>query len=91
MQRQKLFKESFVTQAAKNLKESRQQYIQQIWNDINQEIEKYKDVQDSTLKKVKINEQIWNASMDQYLPSGEEYIRKALRFSLSSPFTFNGS
>jgi hypothetical protein len=29
--------------------------------------------------------------MEQYLPPGEQYIRKALRFSLSSPFTFNGA
>jgi hypothetical protein len=43
------------------------------------------------LKKVKINEQIWNSSMEQYLPPGEQYIKKALRFSLSSPFTFEGS
>ena len=28
--------------------------------------------------------------MDAYLPAGEQYIRKALRFSLSSPFTFSG-
>lgn len=26
--------------------------------------------------------------MEQYLPPGEQYIKKALRFSLSSPFTF---
>ena len=48
------------------------------------------DVQDTILKKVKINEQIWNSSMEQYLPPGEQYIKKALRFSLSSPFTFEG-
>ena len=28
--------------------------------------------------------------MEQYLPPGEQYIKKALRFSLSSPFTFEG-
>jgi len=43
------------------------------------------------LKKVKINEQIWNQSMEQYLPPGEQYIKRALRFSLASPFTFEGS
>ena len=87
-QRRKLFKESFVTGCSKN---SRSFYIGQIWEDINKEIESYKDVQDTVLKKVKINEQIWNSSMEQYLPPGEQYIKKALRFSLSSPFTYDGS
>ena len=86
-QRRKLFKDAFVSGCSKN---SRQLYIQQIWDDIMKEIESYKDVQDTVLKKVKINEQIWNSSMEQYLPPGEQYIKKALRFSLSSPFTFEG-
>lgn len=51
----------------------------------------YKDVQDKILAKVKINEAIWNQSMEQYLPEGEQYITKALRFSMSSPFTYSGS
>jgi hypothetical protein len=50
--------------------QSRQLYIQQVWEDINKEIESYKDVQDMVLKRVKINEQIWNSSMEQYLPPG---------------------
>jgi hypothetical protein len=28
--------------------------------------------------------------METYLPEGEQYISKALKFSLSSPFTYNG-
>jgi len=48
-------------------------------------------VQDQILKKVKINENIWNSSMEVYLPSGEPYIRKAIRFSMSSPFVYSGN
>lgn len=65
-------------------------YIDQIYEDIMQEINMYKGVQDKILAKVKINEAIWNHSMEQYLPEGEQYITKALRFSLSSPFTYSG-
>ena len=54
------------------------------------EIDLYIKVRDEVLKLVKINEQIWNSSMDVYLPSGELYIIKALKFSLSSPFTYSG-
>lgn len=28
--------------------------------------------------------------MEIYLPSGEQYIRKAIRFSMSSPYTYEG-
>jgi hypothetical protein len=28
--------------------------------------------------------------MEVYLPSGESYIRKAIRFSMSSPYTYEG-
>jgi len=28
--------------------------------------------------------------MEAYLPEGEQYITKALKFSLSSPFTYSG-
>ena len=28
--------------------------------------------------------------MEVYLPSGEPYIRKAIRFSMSSPFVYSG-
>lgn len=48
-------------------------------------------MQDQILKKVKINENIWNSSMEVYLPSGEPYIRKAIRFSMSSPYKYNGN
>lgn len=33
---------------------------------------------------------IWNSSMEIYLPSGEPYIRKAIRFSMSSPYEYSG-
>ena len=39
-------------------------YIDQIYEDIMQEIKMYKDVQDKILAKVKINEAIWNQSME---------------------------
>lgn len=29
--------------------------------------------------------------MEMYLPSGESYIRKAIRFSMSSPYNYKGS
>ena len=29
--------------------------------------------------------------MEVYLPSGEQYIRKAICYSLSSPYTYSGS
>ena len=29
--------------------------------------------------------------MEVYLPSGEPYIRKAIRFSMSSPFIYEGN
>ena len=29
--------------------------------------------------------------MEVYLPSGEPYIRKAIRFSMSSPYMYDGS
>ena len=49
---------------------SRKSYIEMIYNDMQKEIDKYRDVQENVLKIVKINEQIWNKSMDEYLPSG---------------------
>lgn len=52
------------------------------------EIELYRGVQEGVLKLVKINEQIWNSSMDTYLPSGAQYITKALKQSLKSPFNY---
>jgi len=55
-----------------------------------QEIKMYKDMQDQILAVVKINETIWNKSMETYLSDGEQYITNALKFSLSSPFTYSG-
>jgi hypothetical protein len=43
------------------------------------------------MKRLKINEIIWNQSMEVYLPSGEQYIRKAICYSLSSPYTYSGT
>ena len=57
---------------------------------MNQEIKIYQREQDEVLKIVKINGQIWNSSMDVYLPQGELYIMKALRFSTASPYTYSG-
>jgi len=36
-----------------------------------------------------VNENTWNNSMEAYLPPGENYIRRALRFSMSSPFKYD--
>lgn len=58
-------------------------------NDIDREIILYQKVQDLILKRVKINENIWNSSMEVYLPPGESYISKAIRFSMSSPYSYN--
>jgi|TARA_B110000977_G_scaffold148065_1_gene187759 hypothetical protein len=38
-----------------------------------------------------VHENTWNNSMETYLPPGEQYIRRALRFSMSSPFRYNGN
>lgn len=65
-------------------------YVDKVFTDIEQEIGLYQQVQDQILKKVKINENIWNSSMEVYLPSGEPYIRKAIRFSMSSPYKYEG-
>jgi len=79
--RASLFKNAFVGDCdGKNLEkyQAQKDYINQIYSDIAQEIDLYKDVQEKMLRICKINEQIWNSSMDAYLPSGEQYIRKAL-------------
>ena len=44
--------------------DARKMYIDQIYEDIMQEIKMYKDVQDKILARVKINEAIWNQSME---------------------------
>lgn len=65
-------------------------YIFRVFQDIEKEINLYQEVQDQILKKVKINENIWNSSMEVYLPAGEPYVRKAIRFSMSSPYKYTG-
>lgn len=72
-------------------KQAYKSYVDNVFQDIDVEIGQYQLVQDQILKKVKINENIWNSSMEVYLPSGEAYIRKAIRFSLSSPFIYEGN
>lgn len=66
-------------------------YVDKISKDVGKEINLYQEVQDMILKKVKINENIWNSSMEIHLPAGEQYVRKALRFSMSSPFRYSGN
>lgn len=85
-----LFRKSFQEGSDDDKFNARKEYIERVWLDIQQEIDNYKRVYEQILKRVKINDAVWNNSMDAYLPAGEQYIRKALRFSLSSPFTFSG-
>lgn len=78
--RMDLFRRSFLAKIPNDeVHKARTEYIKQLQDHIQTEIEKYKNVQDDMLKIVKINEQVWNSSMDAYLPSGEQYIRKALK------------
>lgn len=72
-------------------KDAYKTYIDKVFEDIEKEISHYQLVQDQILKKVKINENIWNSSMEVYLPNGELYIRKAIKFSMSSPYQYSGS
>ena len=58
---------------------------------MDKEIRFYSDVQENILKQVLVNENTWNNSMETYLPPGEQYIKRALRFSMSSPFLYEGS
>lgn len=88
--RQKLFETAFTDQGQGDPK-AQKTYVDRIFSDIEKEIILYQEVQDKILKRVSINEQIWNQSMEIYLPSGEPYIRKAIRFSMSSPFKYEGS
>ena len=73
------------------LLEARREYTQFIQNSLQEEIELYKSAQDKVLKKMKVNENIWNQSMDAYLSIGNDYIINALKFTQSSPFTFHGT
>lgn len=67
-----VFNKSFFDAKLKNdeVLNARRQYIEAIYNDMQAEINEYREVQEGILKLVKINEQIWNSSMDSYLPSG---------------------
>ena len=86
--RANLFKKAFIDKS--DDKNAFKAYVDQVFSDIELEIGLYQQVQDQILKKVKIKELIWNSSMEAYLPSGESYIRKAIRFSMSSPYTYEG-
>lgn len=90
LSRQKMFADGFKKQDGQGDPKAQKSYVDKIFDDIKKEIELYQEVQDQILKKVKINEQIWNSSMEVYLPSGEQYIRKAIRFSMSSPYIYTG-
>ena len=60
-----MFLKSFVQESTEaQIIDARKMYIDQIYEDIMQEIKMYKDVQDKSLAKVKINEAIWNQSME---------------------------
>ena len=92
--RKEIFQQSFVKSKMSSdpdaVYKCRKNYIDMIYLNITDEIALYKEAQDMVLKVVKINDKIWNLSMEEYLPSGEQYIKKALKFSLQSPFTFDG-
>ena len=73
-----------------NLLQARKEYINAIQDSLALELQLYQAAQDKVLKRVKINDNIWNQSMDAYLPEGREYVINALKFTQSSPFTFSG-
>jgi len=50
----------------------------------------YKPAQTMVLDLVKVNNQVWEESMDVYLPGGEQFLRTACTISLSSPYTYKG-
>ena len=49
----------------------------------------YRPSQEEVLSVVKVNSTIWDASMEAYLPSGDQFISKAFKICLSSPFAFD--
>ena len=87
--RAKIFKAAFVDRDEKNAKKNFSQYILKVQDDMDKEISFYSNVQESILQQVMVNENTWNNSMEAYLPPGENYIRRALRFSMSSPFKYD--
>ncbi len=76
--------------SGEELAKARKEYIKAIQDSLMNEIELYKKTQEGMLKRVKVNENIWNSSMDEYLPGGQDYILNAIRYSLSSPFAYMG-
>ena len=90
--RSSLFQKAFfdeVTDAAR--KEARSQYVDALLQAIETECDQYRPSQDQVLKIAKVNQTIWEASMEEYLPVGDEFINKAFKVCLSSPFTFAGN
>ena len=75
--RKSMFQKAFI-EKGDSIQQAQKDYVNQLYSDIAEEVNLYKDVQEKILKICKINENIWNSSMDAYLPSGEQYIRKAL-------------
>ena len=65
-----MFAKAFIEKGG-DVQQAQKDYVNQIYSDIAEEINLYKDVQEKILKVCKINENIWNSSMDAYLPSGE--------------------
>ena len=55
------------------------------------EIKVYENVQTEVLKLANINKQIWETSITHYLQGNEKFIRKVLKQSTNSPFTFHGN
>jgi hypothetical protein len=58
---------------------------------IDHECDLYGPVLETVLQLAKVNQAIWEASMDTYLPKGEEFVRKSTLLALSSPFTYTGN
>ena len=70
--------------------EKRQEYMQTLMSNVEDECVWYKPAQTMVLDLVKVNNQVWEESMDVYLPGGELFLRTACTISLSSPYTYKG-
>jgi hypothetical protein len=89
--RAKLFKKAFVDEGdAATKKIARGDYVEALLYAIEKECESYRPAQDEVLSTLKVNSRIWDASMEEILPSGEPFISRAFKISLSSPFAFEG-
>jgi len=88
--RSKLFTEAFFSsgKSEADLKKAFKSYIDMVFDHVAHECQLYQESQSEVLKAMKVHSDIWNGSLEDYLPAGEQYIRKALKFSMQSPFTF---